>query len=371
MQAWYAVNPLQPCTLVDVWQGVLGRRYVARMSIHRKNILAQVCVGYVLRIYTFRDMLKIGGHVRLSLLQWRELRHALLADFRTVLGIKLMLLRCHTKLLLHRPLRLSMEIKNAGLLRNDRALFRHLPDMHLDKLLTLHLQALPPEINILPTVQQVVEDCGRLLGDKTISDWIGKFVNRKMQFIFRSQNYEAQDIIAELNMKAISTFFFLTPFLEDLHRRNTVKRAVHNYGILRMQQYNKDNPRLWFNGREWENLIKTFSDNDDISNEQLSTANIGIGLDQFAQTEHRLAIGSYLRRRSELHRLIVRLLSMEHDPGFQKYLQRKTGGETTDSELAFNKYGRAWYFTHVAKYLHIRPAVVWNIVDDMQKMLSN
>jgi hypothetical protein len=370
MRAWYAVNPLQPCTMVDVWRGVLGKRYVARMSIRRKNILTQVCVGYLLRIYSFRDMMRIGVNARLLLPQWRELRHALVADFRTVLGIKLMLVRCQTKLLLHRPLRLSLEIKNAGLLRNDRALFRHLPDMHLDKLLTLHLQALP--VDTLPTVKQVIADCGRLLGDKTISDWIGKFVNRKMQFIFRSQNYEAGDIIAELNMKAISTFFFLTPFLEDLHRRNTVKRAVHNYGILRMQQYNKDNPRLWFNGREWENLIKTFSDTQpDTNSEQLSTANVSIGLEQFAQTEHRLAIGSYLRRRSELHKLIVRLLSMEHDPGFQRYLQRKTGGEAIDSELAFNKYGRAWYFTHVAKYLRVRPAVVWHIVDDMQKMLSD
>jgi hypothetical protein len=359
---------------MEVWTKVLGKRQLNKLSIDQKNLLTRVTVGYILRIYSFRDVLFLGRKLNISIERWRELRHMLLSDFRTVLGIKMLLMRCQTKRLLDRSLEMRSELKMAKLRRNDRAIFYHLADMKLDKLLNVQLENLPGET--IPTTDQIVAECGVLLSDKSISDWIGKFVYRKMRFMFTSQNLEARDFIAELNAKATATFFFVTPFQTDLHRRNTTKRATHNHGILMMNDYNKNNPRLFFDGQKWINLVQmntahTANESGDASDSaHTSLASVNMGLPSFTRIENRLAIKDYLVRHGKTERDILNLLSMPDDIDFQTFLEKQNGGQPITSEMTYQKFGRKWYFTAVAKYLDVPVTTIFDTARDLRNVLS-
>lgn len=67
---------------------------------------------------------------------------------------------------------------------------------------------------------------------KEIREWLGKFVYRKMRFVYQQQGLQDYDLQMEIFAKGINALYLTYPRLSsDLHALNVVKSAAHNYGI--------------------------------------------------------------------------------------------------------------------------------------------
>lgn len=65
-----------------------------------------------------------------------------------------------------------------------------------------------------------------------IRDWLGKFVYRKMRFVYQSQGLTAHDMQMEVFAKGVQALYQMYPRVESrLHALNIVKSAAHNFGI--------------------------------------------------------------------------------------------------------------------------------------------
>jgi hypothetical protein len=85
---------------------------------------------------------------------------------------------------------------------------------------------------------------------KEMRDWLGKFVYRKMRFVYEQQGLAAWDMQMEVFSKGIHALYLQYPRIETkLHATNIVKSAAHNYGInIIIQATNESKARLVRNG---------------------------------------------------------------------------------------------------------------------------
>jgi len=195
MKPWWTYDKKTPSTLMTVWLGINDVN-VSEWRTEQLNLLTKVCVGYLLRIYSFHDMTVIGKQLPLNITQWRQLRHLLLKVFRTVLVINLMIIRGMAADCKEKQLQLVREVHYGELYYGDMAIYDNLTNMQLASLCQLRLYDLPKD-NI-PNCEQVRSVCGEFFSDTTLTDWIGRFANRKLKFLMSSQNLEFFDIVGDL-----------------------------------------------------------------------------------------------------------------------------------------------------------------------------
>lgn len=72
---------------------------------------------------------------------------------------------------------------------------------------------------------------------REMRDWLGKFVYRKMRFVYQQQGLEPHDMQMEVFAKGVQALYLMYPRVEsELHATNIVKSAAHNYGINMLKQ---------------------------------------------------------------------------------------------------------------------------------------
>jgi hypothetical protein len=398
-KCWFADTPTTVATLPKIWQQCLGVERVAELSLEEKNVLTRACMGYILRIYKFTNVVKLlNSGTRLTVPEMRTLRHSLTSDFRTLLGLKMIIVRCLVREMQQQPRRLRRELHltnqqinsgsdNAELLLTeaDIAIYHNLSAMHLKKLLMLRLPELPE--NVIPTVRQVITQCGETM--QKLEGWIMRFARRKLRFISTSQNLELHDIIAELHHKATCAFYLYTPWQSIVHRENTVKRVIHNHGMALIDDNTRpENNRLQWNPytNKYENLIITdavpigkwtaasYNRPEHIAAVEDDTGefhiNTSIGLPSFHRLDNRLIIQRYIGQHGELAETILELLTMEDNNDFIQYVKQQTEQELDSNELIYNTLGRQRYLALIAGFLQVPKAAVKSVVSDVRELLT-
>ena len=83
---------------------------------------------------------------------------------------------------------------------------------------------------------------------QSIEVWIKKFAYRKLRFVATSNNFSLDDIVNDLRIKAVSSYYQIYPKAESLaHHQNMVKRAIHHDGInIITSSTSKSRARLYY-----------------------------------------------------------------------------------------------------------------------------
>ena len=67
---------------------------------------------------------------------------------------------------------------------------------------------------------------------QSIEVWIKKFAYRKLRFVATSNNFSLDDIVNDLRIKAVSSYYQIYPKAQSLaHHQNMVKRSIHHDGM--------------------------------------------------------------------------------------------------------------------------------------------
>jgi hypothetical protein len=154
----------------------------------------------------------------------KVLRNTMLENFDIIIKLKFALLHC---LRLKSPTdeKLIEVFKFYGVTNHARLL----EGLRLHKVFT-KAQIIARGIKTpLESEKDVVNRCGTML--ESIKEYLSKFVGRKHQFLVKSFSEPVKDILGDLNVKAIKTFYKLVPFLSPEHVKNSILRALHNNGI--------------------------------------------------------------------------------------------------------------------------------------------
>lgn len=363
MRCWYSTSFTTPSTLEGIWQQALSN--YSNLTFEQRNLLAKVCVGYLLHIYSVEQMKSLlEANLALTKSQGRELRQALINDFRTVLALKLVLVRTLAKQMLGMPVHLRRELRSANksclgvkLHMADRAVFYALADMGFLPMLHARITGLP--INFIPTVGKVVAECGECF--QRNYGFIARYVYSKLKFIYSSQGMQAQDLINDLIMKGVSTYYLHSPFKSRLHLENYAKRAVVNYGVTLIQKYNsqKKSRLIETEAGGFQNRVESADfivGNPQI--DKMSVENYKLALTEQARQDHqaafRASLREYLPTANPLTGKVARLVA-EDDREFIRFVRRTKRLRKKDitGEIIIRKYGRGEYIDLIAQYLHI------------------
>jgi len=93
-------------------------------------------------------------------------------------------------------------------------------------------------------------------------DWLGKFVHRKMRFVYQQQGLQAHDMAMQVFAKGVHALYLTYPKVESLlHATNIVKSAAHNFGInLIIQQTHEKRARVVREGDTFTNKVVAIHD---------------------------------------------------------------------------------------------------------------
>jgi len=381
---WYSSSFTTECTFNSIWRKGLTAQTYAKLTSEQKNILAKATLGYMLNIYRFTDMVQLLRRF-IPVPEIRELRrNVLVADFRTVLALKLVIIRALAKQIKGERPQVGREIKLANqsimdntfkftpkLLLSDKALFYNLANMELLQPLLIMLQNSP--IDSIPSVRHVIDNCAQLIN--SLQGFIARFAYRKHRFIMTSQQMQPHDIIAELIFKATGTYYYCVPFKTELHITNIIKRAIHNHGMFLIKYWNqKENSRLLFDPKteQWTNLIQTYGSSDDSNIKQtIVSISRDIGLDNLMRQERAISLQEYLRKADPLVITVIQLLATEENIQFTKYVQQLTRNPTfINNENIYQNIGRNKYIRCVAKFVQIPNSQMQQIIQDMRELFS-
>jgi hypothetical protein len=164
--------------------------------------------------------------------------------------------------------------------------------------------------------------------DRLVSDiaqqtdaWTGKFLNRKLLFIMRSQKIPLQDFKHELLVHGMRALYLMLPMFDNtLHALNIVKRAIRQRGLNLIQHYTtqkratlmRHGDGFYSNTVSLESFVK---DDHDHPLEYLPLGNV-INKDALIDIDH-----FYGRLKSSRQRKLVRLLLGLPSRNFTRYLE--------------------------------------------------
>jgi len=391
-ECWYADNPTRYSTLEDIWQRIFPQERWQQLSLDERNLLTKASVGYILNVCHYNDMRRILRHTTITLAEIRLLRQVLIADFRAVLGIKLMLIRATARKMNGGAGKIRQEIRQANrqitriyragenkhtaLVQNDAALYRCLGRMGWRR--PLQAAILEYKVEEIPSIGQTITACGELLAGLQV--YVNRYVNRKLLFIVRSQNFDTHDLAAEIMLKAAGAFYYYTPNRDDEYRKNSVKRAIHNAGIELIQYWTKeDKSRLIkdkFTG-EFRNVIEGNLRPTVLGRRNITQANAGfIAPEEFTSTENIMAIRDYVlaqptSAKAAMVLRILDLLAMQQDENFVRFVADKEQMEVDSNEVIYEILGRRAYLALTAEYLGVPLRTVKDVVRDLRQSLSH
>lgn len=123
-------------------------------------------------------------------------------------------------------------LRGAGAEQAARSFGVQTPELtlrYLSQGLRQHVQGLAQKYPAL-TVQQLDKHVVNIY--RGIQDWLGKFVYRKMRFVYQQQGLTAHDLEAQIFDKGLHALYMTYPRISSaLHAMNIVKAAAHNQGI--------------------------------------------------------------------------------------------------------------------------------------------
>jgi len=375
-------------TLEKIWKESLGEEVYDKLPEEHKIILTRISLGYILRIYSFNNVKQIGRKIPFTFPQWSNLRSSLLHSGDCVLGIKIYLIACIHKELNREKIDYNLLAKNCDILPEDIKLIRHLEILKLKNLLIPIVRGIPIEMQSL---KEIKSDCRKVLEE--ISPFVRKFVYKKFFFIYSSNGFDPDDIINDLLGKAIETFYFLTPFYSVEHRSNSVKRAVHNYGIKIIQFYtdesrNRNANKIITIGDEEEKFVITSQDggifhgiSHSNESEDSSTKNLNIGNAVYSPTassdkrleniQKRNDVRSLYRNAEGNRKIIMSLLMAYENKEFVSFTNSFTKKKFTSTEEIHNAFDLDYYLELVKRFTNLPFSIIENVMENLATSLKD
>ena len=380
--AWWATDPNQPSTLMKIWcEKIIPPEIQKEFTTEDYNVLTRACVGYLLNIYPFTEMvrmLKYKDEVvkpyteeKQAFKFWLNLRTQLVSQGEALLGIKLLLMRCVAKEMNGAEANLEQELKACELLPNDAALFTYLNDMCLRLPLEMRLPHIPADI---PTVKQVRKDCAVAIGSNI--DYTNKYVNRKLRFVITSNNYETYDLSGDIFFATTTAYYLKVPFLSKEHLNSMVKMTIRNHGQKVRKFYTASSRARLRKSSDggWENLVitnSTFKKNDDAEDSGINHVNTSMGLSGFADLETRMVLNQFAKKSDPTTLKIVQLLCAQDDSRFLEFVKKEADDCVIQSTLdIIDRLGNEQYYRYIAKYLSIKNAAVYAVISELRQLLS-
>lgn len=196
-----------------------------------------------------------------------------------------------------------------------------------------------------------------------VKTWLGKFVSKKLRFIYQSQGLERGMIESELFCRGIQGLYQMYPCVDSyLHAVNVVKRVIHNQGINMIHHYTTEKM-----GR----LVR--------DDKGLFTARV-VGLDE-AQLNFIAAppdvsdIGLDLRRMRGQYtgkkRTFLELLCGTYDEAFTAFLRDTTHPTLDTNEELLEKLPTNTYMELILAFLKVSVAQGQQFLVDLRFRLND
>lgn len=193
--------------------------------------------------------------------------------------------------------------------------------------------------------------------------WLGKFVSKKLRFVYQSQGLERGMIESELFCRGIQGLYQMYPCVDSyLHAVNVVKRVIHNQGINMIHHYTTEKM-----GR----LVK--------DDKGLFTARV-VGLDE-AQLNFIPAppditdVGLDLRRMQSQYtgkkRTFLELLCGDYNEAFTEHLRNTAYPSLDTNEDLLDKLPTHSYMELILGFLKVSMAQGQQFLVDLRVRLSD
>jgi len=160
----------------------------------------------------------------------KQIRNTAMADFAVIVQLKCALLRA-LRNKENDSDKLKAIFKSFGLSNHARLIDGLRRDRVYSKAVAKAKEA---QIEFANT-REISNTCAEIL--QSIDEYLRKFSYRKLRFIATSNNMKLDDLVADLQIKAIKSFYHVIPFKSPQHTINTIKRAAHNEGINLIKRY--------------------------------------------------------------------------------------------------------------------------------------
>jgi hypothetical protein len=197
--------------------------------------------------------------------------------------------------------------------------------------------------------------------DEETRVWLGKFVSRKLRFIYESQGLKRTDIEQELRYKGIQGLYMMYPCVQSaLHAQNVVKRTIHNNGINMI--YKATTMKA---GR----LVRDASGTFQSRVIALDEAQLSSQAAPETRTDYQLDFQRLLERYSGKRLKFIELMSGHYCEWFSHWLIDK--GHKLDNDEVFDKVQTGVYAKLVADYLGVNLKTVAKFIDEIKSALMH
>lgn len=196
--------------------------------------------------------------------------------------------------------------------------------------------------------------------DNEIRTWLGKFVSRKLRFIYESQGLKRTDIEQELRYKGLQGLYMMYPCVQGaLHAQNVVKRTIHNNGINMI--YKATTMKA---GR----LIRDPSGTFQSRVISLDAAQLHTQAAPETRTDVQLDFDRLCNKYTGKRLKFLELLSGAYCEWFSHWI--KTQGQRLDNDETFDKISPVAYTRLVADYLGVSAKSVATFLTELRTTLQ-